>query len=235
MAQWLFPPCNRAFKGTLRLFADLTVSGAENLSTAGPLIVASNHLSNLDPAIVASALPRNPQFLAKKELFSNPLFAMLLQGYGVHPVDRQRADLKAVNWAARKLRSGAVIILFPEGTRSRGEGLLRARLGVAHLAALTGAPVVPAALTGSEPLQNVLKAFRPAATMTLTFGRPFVVDASVRKADRRQLEEISTEIMVRIARMLPEEYRGHYRDVAGAPASLTVDAGGPATVTAAAS
>ena len=66
MGQWLFPPCNFGFKLTLRWFSDFTVEGQENIPKCGPLLVASNHLSNLDPAIVAAALPRPPVFLAKQ-------------------------------------------------------------------------------------------------------------------------------------------------------------------------
>ena len=82
MGQWLFPPCNFGFKLTLRWFSDFTVEGQENIPKCGPLLVASNHLSNLDPAIVAAVLPRPPVFLAKQELFKYRIGSTLMRGYG---------------------------------------------------------------------------------------------------------------------------------------------------------
>jgi 1-acyl-sn-glycerol-3-phosphate acyltransferase len=209
-SQCLFPVCNAGFKTTLRLFAKFDVQGRENIPAKGPLIVVSSHLSNLDPAIVAAILPVKPGFLAKKELFRNPVMRFLLTGYGAFPVDRGKADLAALNWGAARLRSGGALVVFPEGTRSRGQGLLKAQQGPALLARMTGAPVVPVALTGSEKLQNLLKVLMPRADLKLVVGRPFRVKIGDVKAGREQLERTTLEMMVRIARMLPESRRGHY-------------------------
>jgi 1-acyl-sn-glycerol-3-phosphate acyltransferase len=83
MSQWLFPVLNLGFKTTLKLFSDFKIEGQENIPDSGPLLVASNHLSNLDPAIVAAALPRSPVFLAKKELFKYRWGSMLMRLWSV--------------------------------------------------------------------------------------------------------------------------------------------------------
>lgn len=224
MKQWLFPPCNIGFNGTLRLFANYKVEGQENIPRRGPVLIVANHLSNLDPAIVAAAIRRSPGFLAKKELFKFPLFAYLLRSYGAYPVDRGKADVRAVNWAVEQLRDHErAIVVFPEGTRSRGGGLLKAHPGVAHLANASGAPIVPVALTGSEPLQNMLKVFIPAARLRLQIGEPFRVKPGLGRLGRAQLETITTEIMVRLALLLPPEYQGHYREALSTPMQLTED------------
>jgi 1-acyl-sn-glycerol-3-phosphate acyltransferase len=213
MAQWLFPFCNAGFKTTLRLFSDFKIEGQENIPESGPLLVASNHLSNLDPAIVAAALPHPPVFLAKKELFKYPVGAQLMRGYGAFPVDRHRADVRALNWITHQLLSEyRTAIVFPEGTRSKVGGLLKAQQGLAMIAMSTGVPIIPFALTGSEKLQNPLKVFKPTATLRLKIGKPFVASGSEERPSRKKMAAVTTEIMVRLARMLPEDKRGEYSD-----------------------
>ena len=213
MGQWLFPMCNAGFKTTLRWFSDFKIEGLENIPKTGPLLVASNHLSNLDPAIVAAALPEPPVFLAKKELFKFPIMSSFMRGYGAYPVDRRGADVKAVNWiTGQLLEQHRTAIVFPEGTRSRVGGLLKGQAGVAHIAISTGVPIIPFALTGSENLQNLLKVFKPTATLRLKIGKPFVAVSKESSSPRRRAVQVTTEIMVRIARMLPEDQRGEYSE-----------------------
>lgn len=211
MAQWLFPICNAGFKTTLKWFSDFKIEGQENIPDSGPLIVASNHLSNLDPAIVAAALPRPPVFLAKKELFKYPIASSLMRGYGAFPVDRRRADVRALNWITRQLLSEhKITIVFPEGTRSKAGGLLKGQPGIAHIAMSTGVPIIPFALTGAENLQNPLKVLKPTATLRLKIGKPFVAVNSESGSSRRRAATVTEEIMIRIASMLPEDQRGEY-------------------------
>ena len=170
--QWIFPIANVLFKGSMGIFADYKVVGRENIPTDGPLIVVPNHLANIDPAIVASALNRPPLFMAKKELFSNPMMRFLLAGYGVHPLDRTGADLAALNWAKSQLvERGRAMILFPEGTRSRNQILQSGKPGVAHLASITDAPVVPFGLTGTSRLQGIVGVVRPTGRAKVEYRR----------------------------------------------------------------
>jgi 1-acyl-sn-glycerol-3-phosphate acyltransferase len=224
MAQWLFPFCNVGFKTTLKLFSDYKVEGQENIPESGPMLVAPNHLSNLDPAIVAAALPRPPVFLAKQELFKFRLGAMLMRAYGAYPVDRNRANLRTLNWINGQLLSEhRIAMVFPEGTRSKTGGLLRGHPGLAHVAISTGVPVVPIALTGSENLQNVLKVVKPTATLRLKIGKPFVVAESEVRLSRKRAADVTKEVMVRIAKLLPEDKRGDYFDQCDIELTETVD------------
>lgn len=216
----LFAFCNAGIKTTTKLFGDQKVEGRENVPAEGPVIFVSNHMSNLDPAIVASLTGRNPGFLAKKELFKFPLFSFLLKQYGAHPLNRGAVDLKALRWAMNRLsKNDGALILFPEGTRNKdGTGLGKGLAGVTHIALKTGAPVVPIGMTGTEPLQHFLKVFIPKAHVRIRIGRPFRMTGDLSsRPSREQLDDMTTEIMVRIAGLLPESQHGYYRDSISAP------------------
>ncbi len=209
--QWLFPTCNTAFRGTLALFADLEVAHRDRLQAEGPVIYVANHLSNLDPPIVASVLPRRALFMAKRELFSNLLFSSLLKGWGAYPVNRYSADLSALRWARTMLEQGRAIVVFPEGTRSRNlEGLKRGQIGAALIAAQTRATLVPIGIHGTDNLQNILKVLAPAAKIRISVGKSFKVDHEA--SGRDELQFVTDEIMSRLALQLPQECRGIYAD-----------------------
>ena len=214
----MFPACNVIFKIILRLFNDYEITGREQVPYRGPVILTANHISNVDPALIASVSKKTPRFLAKSELFRFSLSSFFLRSYGAYPVDRGKADLHAMNWAERHLRDNeGSLVLFPEGTRDRaGRGMKRGQVGVAQLAAGAGAAIVPIGLTGTEGLQNVLRTFWPGARIRLNVGRPFkVIAIEGRRPTRQELDGITTEIMVRIAVLLPERMRGFYQDATG--------------------
>ena len=209
--QWFFPMCNTAFNGTLAVFSDFKVENRERLNVDGPVIYVSNHISNLDPPVVASILPRRARFLAKREIFSNPLFNFLLRGWGAYPVSRYSADLRALRWARSILNQGMALVLFPEGTRSRDmQGLKAGQIGAGMLAEQTNATIVPIGLHGTDSMQNVLRVVMPISTIRISVGEPFKVTTSVK--ERQQLQQLTDEIMARIARQLPPARRGVYAD-----------------------
>lgn len=207
--QWFFPFCNTAFRGTLALFADIEIEHRERLAVDGPVIYICNHLSNLDPPIVASVLPRRALFLAKRELFNNPLGTFLLKGWGAYPVSRYSADLRALRWVRAMLEDGRAVVMFPEGTRSRNmEGLKKGHVGAALVASQSEATIVPIGFYGTDKLQNILKVFVPIAKIRMSVGRPFKIAAGV--SGRAELEAATQEMMARLAMELPEERRGKF-------------------------
>ncbi len=210
--QWFFPLCNTAFRGTLAMFADIEVQNRERMRIDGPVIYVCNHLANLDPPIVASVLPRRALFLAKRELFSNPMFSFLLKGWGAYPVSRYSADAQALLWVRAMLEIGRAVVMFPEGTRSRNlQGLKKGHVGTAWAAAQSGATLVPIGMYGTDDMQNVLKVLMPIATIRMSVGEPFKVNSNV--DHRTDLQRTTTEIMFRVAMQLPEERRGMYADI----------------------
>ncbi len=183
----------------------------------GPIIVAANHASNLDPVVLGShllpRLGRRLQWLGKRELFDWPIVGWMARHGGVHAVDRSTADVEAYRLAKRILDQGHALFVFPEGTRSRDGALQPARDGVAVLALRTGAPIVPVGIAGSyERWPRGQKIPHPGGHVTVRVGTPFrLADELPEGLDRKRATPLATDlIMHRIAALLPERQRGSY-------------------------
>ncbi|HEX2993673.1 MAG TPA: lysophospholipid acyltransferase family protein [Anaerolineales bacterium] len=131
-----------------RLVMKMEVVGLENFSRQGPVILAANHVTNFDVFPMQFALPRPIFFMGKAELFRNPLLEAFLRNLGSFPVNRGEKDLWAMRHAAKVLKRGQTLGMFPEGKRSKGRGLAVAKTGVARLAIETDCPIVLAAEAG---------------------------------------------------------------------------------------
>jgi len=190
------------------------VTGLENLPRTGPLIIAANHLNDADPGILSTRIRRRLVFMTKDELFRVPVLGQFLHAYGAFPVRRHEADLSALRRANETLKEGLALVIFPEGTRSGREARLQEAWPGAGLIALRNdAPVVPAAITGSQRLGlpwMFLHPF-PRCRITLTIGQPFRLPKPAR-INTDAAKAGSRLIMERIAALLPPEYRGYYGD-----------------------
>ncbi|TML83914.1 MAG: hypothetical protein E6G07_00535 [Actinobacteria bacterium] len=134
----------------MRIWFRLERQGRENIPASGPVILASNHRSFLDPFVIGVCLRRPVYFVAKQELFHKRWQAWLLNSLGAFPVRRGESDEEAVATSKAVLARGDAVVIFPEGTRVRTGALGRPKRGVGRLALETGAPVVPVAVAGSE-------------------------------------------------------------------------------------
>lgn len=196
----------------------VTVDGLDqDLPQEGPLIVAINHASALDPPLVTGylgpALGRQLHWLAKRELFEHPLLGPIARGYGALPVTRDAADADAYRTARAVLDAGRVLAVSPEGTRSRDGALQVAKPGVALLAARSGVPILPVGIGDLDRfLPRHAKIPRLFRRVTLRVGRPFTVDVPTGPERRAALEEATNDIMVRIGELLPERQWGVYAD-----------------------
>ncbi len=206
-----------------RLLARVRIEGdPSGLPRHGPLILAANHLSNLDGVVIGGwltpALGRRIHWLAKKEMLAWPIAGRLLAMSSFHPVDRGSGDVEAFRTAQRILESGNVLFVFPEGTRSRTGALGRAQDGLAALALRTDAPIVPLAIWGTEGAWPRGRLPRPGGRVVLRIGRPFrLSELELPRLDRRRAKTAATEaIMARIAALLPPSYRGVYAEAAAA-------------------
>jgi len=187
------------------LTARLRVRGLYNIPTNGPFIIASNHLSWTDIPLVAMFVRRRKVvYMAKEEYFRGKL-RWLVRLLGSFPVKRGEADRQALRASEEQLKKGNILVIFPEGTRSRTQTMAQARAGLGLIALRTGVPVVPVAVWGSE---NLLKKF--GAPVTISYGQPIVLKPKGKKLTREDIDEATTTIMHTIAEMLPPQYRGVY-------------------------
>lgn len=178
----------------IRLTFRWRVVGRENIPPQGPVVVCANHRSYWDPPLVGCALPRPVHFMAKEELFRIPLFGWLIRRLGAFPVRRGTADLASLRKALTLLRSGKVVGIFPEGTRSKSGELLPAMAGAAFLAMACDAPVVPVAIRGQ---------LRPFAAVEVRIGPPLDLAQYRRRRGQKEAQQaLAGAIMGRIRDLL---------------------------------
>ena len=192
----------------------LAVSGASNIPKDGPVILAANHLSAADHMFLPVVSPRPVYFMAKAEYFTarGPVpraRASFMRAVGQVPIDRRggRAALAGLEQCRQVIESGKVFGIFPEGTRSPDGRLYRGKTGVARLALMTGAPVVPVGLLGTEkvlPIGTVVP--RPGHRVVVRFGEPISWPrVELAEQDVRQVRAITDEIMARIGALSGQE------------------------------
>jgi 1-acyl-sn-glycerol-3-phosphate acyltransferase len=183
------------------------VAGREHIPATDGVIVVCNHLNNADPPMIQRALTRYVVFMAKKEMIDAPIIGPLFRAWGAFPVRRGEPDLSALREACRVVNRGEMLMMFPEGTRSRTGRLGTGHPGTAHIARRTGAPILPVAITGTEGIRWPGVFLRPRSIqhIRVTIGEPFALAPGA--ANSEQLRQDVNFIMDRIAALLPEAYR----------------------------
>lgn len=196
------------------------VEGLSNIPHTGGAILASNHLSVADQLFLGSVVGRQVHYWAKEEYFQFPglkgkAMAGLMHGLGTIPVHREggRAALNALDDAVPVLKSGELVGIFPEGTRSPDGRLYRGRTGVARLAMQAGVPVVPVGILGTEKIQPKGHSiprlgYLGHSGVIIKFGTP--LDFSHRTDDMSTMRAITDEIVNEIQKLSGQEYTGRY-------------------------
>ncbi|MBF6600123.1 MAG: 1-acyl-sn-glycerol-3-phosphate acyltransferase [Dehalococcoidia bacterium] len=194
-----------------------TVQGRANIPRAGGAILVSNHLNNADPCVIPGVSPRRITIMAKKEMFRWPIISLVFRFIGAFPVDRHAADLAALRTATSVVNDGQLLLMFPEGTRSKDRQLHRGFPGTSLVAYRTGAPIVPIAITGTEHVPWPWVFVRPfiGPKVTVTIGKAFYPPAADRITSKAA-QSATDEIMLHIAELLPPSYQGEYREAVAA-------------------
>jgi len=173
----------------LKTFFWLKAEGRQNIPKDGGVIIASNHTSYLDPLAVGCACPRPIDFMARDTLFKAPLLGAWMHAVNAFDVKRESADLSAMKEGIRRLKSGRVLTVFPEGTRQANGQMGKAQAGVGFLAVKSEATVIPAFVCGTEKaLPKGAKFFRPARVI-VKFGQAVEIDSN------KPYEDIAQDIL----------------------------------------
>ena len=152
-------------KAYIKVFYNPKVIGIENIPKEGPVVLAGNHKSNIDPLLVCTENKRLVHFLAKKELYKNPILRKFMENVGTIQIDRDKNDTNAIKDAIKNLKKGEIIGIFPEGKRNTDKSkiLLPLKQGTVSLAKKTNSTLIPFAITGNY------KIFR--SDIKLIFGK----------------------------------------------------------------
>jgi 1-acyl-sn-glycerol-3-phosphate acyltransferase len=196
----------------IKLIAKVDVFGRKFLPTSGTFVIATNHIGLLDIVMAFYVLNRWDLFILVGEKWGKiGWIRWVSKPLNILFIDRFNPDLKAMREIIRRMNEGQVLVIAPEGTRSRTGGLIEGKPGVSFLAAKSGFPIIPVAITGTEDkviLGNIKRLKR--SHVTITGGPTFTLPPLPRKQRDEALNQYTDEIMCRIAQILPERYRGIY-------------------------
>lgn len=202
----------------IRIYTHITcrIIGLEELNKVpmrGPLIAIANHTGQIEvPLIFAHLQPRPTTGWAKVEAWDNKFLNWVFSVWGLIPVRRGEADMKALKDALKALEEGKILGIAPEGTRNKTGRLIRAMPGTAMVALKSGAPIIPIAHWGGEVYLKNLKRLKR-TDFHIRVGKPFTINTEGIKVSGEVRQQIADEMMYRLAHLLPEEYRGEYSDV----------------------
>ena len=186
--------------------------GVENIPPEGGVLIACNHMSRLDIPVLFIT-PNRPEItaLVTTKYLKYPLLRwFIVTAEGIW-LDRHTADFSAFRKAVEALKQGKALGIAPEGTRSQTAKLIEGKPGTALLALRTGVPIVPVAIVGTEDgMSKLLRLKRP--RITAEYGKPIIPPKLDRSNREGQLQNLTDEVMCRIAAMMPQKYHGFYAD-----------------------
>jgi len=199
-----------SIKGLTRILCRVEDGWTGQVPLQGPLILVCNHVNFLDAPLMYSHLqPRPLTGFAKVETWDNPLLGLLFDLWGAIPIQRGEPDRKALKLGLAALEQGKILAIGPEGTRS-GDGKLKCgQPGVALIALKSGAPLLPMAYFGGEHFHKNMRQLQR-TDFHIRVGRQFRVELGDQKNTHLVRQQITDEIMIQLALLLPAEYRGYY-------------------------
>ena len=203
---------NSIIKLITHIILKIDTSEIKTFPREGPLLAVANHVNFLDaPVIISHLHPRPTTGLVKKESWDIPLHAFLFNVWGGIPIDRDIMDFSAFQKAKQALNEGKILAVSPEGTRSETGEMLRAKSGISILARQVDVPIIPMAYWGHEDFSENLKRLKR-TPMYIRIGRKFRIDFTQLPRNKEAMQAAADAIMMEIARLLPEKYRGVYSE-----------------------
>jgi 1-acyl-sn-glycerol-3-phosphate acyltransferase len=179
------------FRIMFRLFYRWKITGRENVPLSGGAIIAPNHISWFDPPAAGSALKRPLYFMAKKELFDIPVFGRGIKQTNAFPVKRGSQDMTAMRNAFSLLESGRLLLMFPEGTRSKDGNLGKARAGAGMVACNAKVPLIPVKIENTDKMLKFKK-------IKITFGAPIYPPENFTKNDYVALSQKALDALEKL-------------------------------------
>jgi len=200
------------FRGLFHILGKVRIVGRENVPKSGAYILATNHISLFEPALVLAFWPKPLEALGASDIWERPGQSLLVRMYSGIRVRRGVVDRQLLRTAISVIQSGYPLLIMPEGGRSHTPGMRRAARGVAYLADKTAVLIVPAGVTGTtdDYFERAMHGDRPHVEMHI--GKPFHLPPAEVAGETRHinLQNNADLVMQHIARLLPPEYRGVY-------------------------
>ncbi len=205
------------FRALYKFYFGWRVFNPERVPLKGPVILAANHASYLDPPLVGAGLRRDINYLARESLFRFPVMGWVLRQWNSVPVDREGGGARGLKAILERLLAGGAIILFPEGTRTRNGELQPARSGIGLTVIKSSAPVVPVRVFGTYEAYGPHVRFPYPKRVMVKYGEPLTFSelrAEAKTCPKPRLKEIyqqvANEIMAEIAKLKPHTDRNQF-------------------------
>jgi 1-acyl-sn-glycerol-3-phosphate acyltransferase len=208
-----------ALRPVFNAFIRLQVDGLDNVPATGPAIVMINHVAFLDPVMLIACVRRRIVPMSKIENLRLPGVNLLIQLWGAINVRRGEVDRAALRQAIEALKAGHLLLMAPEGTRSKSGELQEPHDGVAFVATRTGALVIPVGIVGTPDIARNWKRFKR-TDVHVTFGRPFYFETARARVGREELALMTREAMYQLAAVLPPHQRGRFANLREATTQL---------------
>lgn len=174
----------------MRIFFRIECKNVENLPAEGGVIIAANHRSNRDPVMIGITCKRKLRYMAKAELFKRPIFGSIIRQLGAFPISRGMRDVASLRTAMKILKGGETMVIFPEGSRIRKGGKVKAKPGAVLLACHAQVPVVPVCISGK---------YRWTHKITVSYGEPITFEEYYnKKLDSAEMQVLADEILDKV-------------------------------------
>ncbi|MDR1259822.1 MAG: 1-acyl-sn-glycerol-3-phosphate acyltransferase [Endomicrobium sp.] len=184
----LFLLGRQIFRLIFKLLYRLHIEGIENIPKSGGAIIAPNHVSFFDPPLTGSAMKRPIYFMTKEELFNIPIFGWIIKKTNAFPIKRNTYDITAMKKTFSLLKNGHLLLIFPEGTRTKNTKIKKAKTGIGMIACNAQVPLIPVKINNT----NVMSKFKK---ITIKYGKPIYPPKKFTKNDYISLSQKILDII----------------------------------------